>query len=244
MSLNEQMKDYFSKNEFKKIFDDEIKFKMILNLNEDTYSYLTNIKNLEKFSASLAAGLATAATGYFAWLASLGFGSKILLAVGLTSNPVGWIALAGISGAALMYGGKTLINKVDKNAYDKIPKFLNTPLDYLGQNLINILLPSAIKLSLHNGMLSKDNENILINEFSKFGYNKDFLISEINGILKIINNIDIKDTKNKLEVICKEVKGLKYNSIRNLSVNLFQDIYKNSNNPELLKEYTEIIKEL
>lgn len=244
MGINEDMKIYFHENEIKKMFDDEIKFKLKLNLSEDSYRYLSNVKNLEKFSASLAAGLATAATGYLAWLATLGFGGKILLAIGLASNPIGWYALAGVGGAALMYGGKTLIDKFDKEAHDKIPKFLNTPLDYLGQNLVNIVLPMVIKISTIDGKISEDDQNVIIEEFNKWGYDKDFLINEINKISSYLNNLNITDTKNKIEVICKEVNGLTYEHLKKVVQTTLEDIFEQKKDKTNFRELNKLIQTL
>ena len=242
MAINEDMKIYFQENKTKQLFDDEIKFKLKLDLSEESYVYLVNVKNLEKFSASLAAGLATAAGGYLAWLATLGLGGKILLAIGLASNPIGWYALAGIGGAALMYGGKTLIDKFDKEAHDKIPKFLNTPLDYLGQNLINLVLPIAIKISNIHGKISKDDENVIVEEFNKWGYDKDFLINEINIISTYIDNLNITDTKNKLEIICKEVDGLKYDHLKNIINSTLEDIFEQKKDKTNFREFNKLIQ--
>lgn len=244
MSLNEDMKNFFDDNEIKKIFDDEIKFKMKLNLKDNVYKYLLDAKNLEKFSASLAAGLAVAASGYLAWLATLGIGGKFLLIVGLGANPIGWWALAGFGGAALMYGGKTLIDKFDKEAHDKIPKFLNTPLDYLGQNLLNIILPITIKISMIHGKLTQEDETVIIEQFKNWGYNENYIKDEIKGIRSYIGELNIIDTKKKLQAICKKVDGLEFDALKGLVVETLEDIFSKKTDKTNFMEFTNQIKNL
>lgn len=244
MSLNEDMKNFFDNDEIKKIFDNEIKFKMKLNLKDSVYKYLLDAKNLEKFSASLAAGLAVAASGYLAWLGTLGIGGKLLVLVGLGANPIGWWALAGVGGAALMYGGKTLIDKFDKEAHEKIPKFLNTPLDYLGQNLVNIILPGAIKISMVNGRISQEDEIVIIEQFKNWGYSENYIKDEIKGIRSYIGELNIIDTKKKLQAICKEVDGLEYDILKALVVETLENIFSKKIDKTNFMEFTNQIKSL
>lgn len=226
MSLNQKMKDYFDKNKIETIFSNEQQFKLKLNLTDSTYQYLINVKNLEKFASSLAVGLASAAAVYATWLASLGFIAKAGLLLGLASNPIGWMVLSGAGGAILMYGGKTLIDKFDKEAHDKTPKFLNTPLDFLGQQLMNIILPIAVKLSMQNNTIDSKLEEEIIKEFKSWGYDESYLKGDLKAIKFMIDDLKIEKTKEKLQAICKEVEGLKYEHLKEIITESLYNTYE------------------
>lgn len=244
MELHENMKKFFENDELKKIFDDEIKFKLKLKLTDSVYKYLLDAKNLEKFAASLAAGLALAAGGYLAWLATVGISGQILVVLGLASNPIGWLALAGVGGVALMYGGKNLIDKFDKEAHYKTPKFLNTPLDYLGQNLINIILPIAIKISMVNGEITQEDEKVIIEQFKDWGYNENYIKEEITNIKNYITELNIVDTNKKFEAICNEVDGLEYKNLKVLVIETLDNVFSKKIDKSNYMEFTNQIKSL
>lgn len=176
MSLNNRMKDFFKTNEIKIVLDNRIIFKYKLNLSQDDYEYLNNAKNLHEFAEAFLAGAAGAGIVYGSFMASLGVLGQIGLGIGLISNPIGWMAIAGIGAGSLAYGARQMSKKADDKAYNKVPKYIKTPLDILGENLIDLFLPICIKIALVDGEFIKKEKEVIIDYLStQWGYNRNYI---------------------------------------------------------------------
>lgn len=240
MNINEEMKDFFVNDEIKVILDHPLVFKNKLQLSDNNYEYLNIAKNLDKYSASLLAALAGASIVYATFLANLGVIGTIGLYFGLLSNPIGWMALAGGTGAILMFGGKHIVDKVDKNLNHKIPKYINTPIDLLATTLLNYILPLAVKVSLIDNQLNKEEENCISQYFNlEWGYNNDYLNLMINQIVKNESKFEFDDLKKKLEAIVENTKGLQYNIMKSEITNILRKLC-DINNKEAQK-YSKMI---
>lgn len=238
MSLNDDMKDFFSNEKIEIILDNKMSFKHKLNIGEKDYKYLNNAKNLKEFTDILIGGLATAGLAYTGFLATLGTLGQIGLAVGLVSNPIGWIAIAGIGGAGLMYGSKKVLNKADKAAFDKIPKYISTPLDILADNLMNLFLPIVVKISLLDGKFDPEEKNAIISYLSiNWGYNSNYIEDRLNSTYKNQAKFNYAEIKKSLNIITKETNGLEYNDIKleitKIATEVINSVNKSTSRKEL-----------
>lgn len=230
MGLNEEMKDFFDNDEIKAVLDYPLVFKSKLQLSDSGYEYLNAAKNFDKYASSLFAGLATAAVGYAAFIASLSWFGGILVAAGILATPIGWIALAGGTGAVLMFGGKHLVEKFDKNLHHKIPKHLNVPINLLAITLLNYILPLAIKASLVDNKFKKEEGESIVQYFkSEWGYNNDYLNLMINQMVAIESTFELDDLKKKLEAIVKNTEGLEYDIMKNEIINVLKMVCEVNN---------------
>ena len=244
MGLHEDMKDFFEKQNIECVFSDEIEFKRKLNLSDKAMSDLLMAKDLDKYGSTLAAAMATGAVAYIAWLSSLGFIGQAAILVGLGSNPIGWIALAAGAGGLLMYGSKTAINKLDENAYERIPKYLNTPLDVLGTTLIAVILPIYLKLAINDKNIIKNSLDNIMEEFSNWGYDRNYLEQTINTFMKGLGELKIEDTKEKLQVIVKATDGLEYCTISDLITKSLENVFEKQDDKFNFRELSSISLEL
>jgi len=244
MNINEDMKAFFETKYIEKVFLDDLKFKRKLKIGEGAYSNLKTAKDLEKYGASLATGLAVAGSTYAVWLASLGILGQMGLAVGLVSNPIGWMVLAGGTGAVFMFGGKSLIDSIDKNAFEKTPKYLNTPIDLLGTTFFSILTPLLLKITSNNGTLSLENTDHIQNILLEFGYDKKYIEINLYNSIQVLNDLDITGVKEKIEAISKKTDGLEAHILLTVveeSLNRLFDKQGNKNNFRILNN---IMKQL
>lgn len=230
MGLNEEMKDFFANDEIEVVLDYPLVFKSKLQLSDSGYEYLNAAKNLDKYASSLFAGLATASVGYAAFIASLSWFGGILVAAGILATPIGWIALAGGAGATLMFGGKHLVEKIDKKISIKIPKHTNTPINLLATTLLNYILPLAIKVSLIDNEFKKEEGESIVQYFKfEWGYNNDYLNLMMSQMVAIESTFELDDLKKKLEAIVKNTKGLEYDTMKSEIITLLKMVCEVNN---------------
>ena len=244
MGLNEDMKSFFSEDNLTVVFSNEKKFITKLEINDNAYAKLKIAKDLEKYGASLATGLAVAGSTYAVWLTSLGILGQIGLAVGLVSNPIGWMALAGGTGAVLMFGGKSLINSVDKHAFEKTPKYLNTPIDLLGTTFFAILTPLLLKITTNNGTITLKNTDYIQNILLGFGYDKKYIETNLYNSIQVLHDLDIADVKEKLKAIAKETDGLEVHILLRIVEEALNGIFDKQENKDNFRVLNNIIKQL
>ena len=237
MGLNNSMKDFFKTNEIKIVLDNKISFKHKLNLNQDDYNYLNNAKNLHEFAEALIAGAAGAGIVYGGFMAGLGVLGQIGLGIGLISNPIGWMALAAGGAGAAAYGARQLSKKVDDKAYDKLPKYIKTPLDTLAENLINLFLPVCIKIALVDGNFTEEEKATIVNYLStQWGYNRNYIENKLEENYKIINKFEYSDVSKITKYISKETNGLEIQTINNEIIKIIRELINTNNNHRVEKE--------
>lgn len=215
MGLNDDMKDFFNNEKIEIILDNKLSFKHKLNIGEKDYKYLNNAKNLQEFTEILIGGLTAAGIAYGGFLVTLSTLGQIGLAIGFVSTPIGWITLAGLGGAGLMYGSKKVLKKADKASFDKIPKYISTPLDILADNLMNLFLPIVIKISLLDGKFDPEEKTAIISYLAiNWGYNRNYVKEKLDATYKNQSKFNYADIKKSLNIITKGTNGLDYNDIK------------------------------
>jgi len=237
MSLNNNMKDFFQTNKIKIVLDNNISFKHKLNLNQDDYNYLNNAKNLHEFTEALIAGAAGAGIVYGGFMASLGVLGQIGLGIGLISNPLGWMALAAGGAGAAAYGLRQLSKKADDKVYDKLPKYIKTPLDTLAENLINLFLPICIKIALIDGKFTEEEKNAIVNYLStQWGYNRNYIENKLEENYKIIDEFKYSDVSKIIKYISKETNGLETETIENEIIKIIKELINTNSIRRVEKE--------
>ena len=237
MGLNNSMKDFFKTNEIKIVLDNNISFKHKLNLSKDDYDYLNNAKNLHEFTEALIAGAAGAGVVYGGFMAGLGVLGQIGLSIGLISNPIGWMALAAGGASVAVYGARQLSKKADEKAYDKLPKYIKTPLDTLAENLINLFTPICIKIALIDGGFTEDEKKTIINYLStQWGYNRNYIENKLEENYKIIDKFEYSDVSEITKYISKETNGLEVETINNEIQNIIKELINAGNSHKADKE--------
>lgn len=148
---------------------DEIRFKLKLGIGSDAFSSMKYGKKLQELwdlggvaatGGGVAASSAVAST-FFAptgWLAAIGLG-------GAAVTPIGWVlAAATVSGAAY-YGVTRLFHGYAGDRVETIPKFINTPIDLLGANLVDLISPIAVRLAWIDGAYDPRERDAILGYF-------------------------------------------------------------------------------
>jgi uncharacterized protein (DUF697 family)/GTP-binding protein EngB required for normal cell division len=132
-----------------RVVAEPLKFKSKLAIGEDAFASLQTARLVGDLwqvgTAATAGGLAassSAVAGTFfggGWLAALGIGAAV--------TPVGWVVGAAVASGAACYGVLRLYRGYEGTRVQKVPAFINTPLDVLGAALFDLMASLAIRVA-------------------------------------------------------------------------------------------------
>lgn len=132
-----------------RVVAEPLKFKAKLAIGEDAFASLQTARLVGDLwqvgTAATAGGLAASssavATTFFGggWLAALGIGAAV--------TPVGWVVGAAVASGAACYGVLRLYRGYEGTRVQKVPAFINTPIDVLGAALFDMMASLAIRVA-------------------------------------------------------------------------------------------------
>lgn len=132
-----------------RVVAEPLKFKAKLDIGEDAFASLQAARLVGDLwqvgTAATAGGLAassSAVAGTFfggGWLAALGIGAAV--------TPVGWVVGAAVASGAACYGVLRLYRGYEHTRVQKVPAFINTPIDVLGAALFDLMASLAIRVA-------------------------------------------------------------------------------------------------
>lgn len=132
-----------------RVVAEPLKFKARLAIGEDAFASLQTARLVGDLwqvgTAATAGGLAASssavATTFFGggWLAALG--------IGAAATPVGWVVGAAVASGAACYGVLRLYRGYEGTRIQKVPAFINTPIDVLGAALFDLMASLAIRVA-------------------------------------------------------------------------------------------------
>lgn len=139
---------------------DPLRFKLKLAIGEDAYASLKTGKQLGLLwevsgAAATGGGLAASpivAGAFFApsgWLAAIGLG-------GAAATPVGWIVAAAMAMGGAYWGVTRALRSYHGARVDVIPRFINTPIDILAANLVDMLGALGLRLAAIDGEIAPE----------------------------------------------------------------------------------------
>ncbi len=143
-----------------------LKFKAKLAIGEDAFASLQAARMVGSLwqvgTAATAGGLAassSAVAGTFfggGWLAALGIGAAV--------TPVGWVVGAAVASGAACYGVLSLFRNYEGSRVQKVPTFINTPIDVLGAALFDMMGSLAVRVALEAEAVD-DSERAAITDY-------------------------------------------------------------------------------
>lgn len=226
-NINEELSDLFA--DTPSVIDDDFKFKTKLEIGDDHFTYLKGAKNLADFGGSILGGVGVGGIAATAWYSTLGVGGKLLLGVGLASQPVGWVVGAAALGATGIYGFKKAKDKFIKKAEDglvtKVPKFLNTPLDLLGLSIATLILPVSVKMAHADGNFCHMERSQILKYFTdEWGYNSEFIEKLMQAQESKMESFSYKDYAKTLKLVCKKTSEFKLSQVSDEILNFQREI--------------------
>ncbi len=133
-----------------RVVAEPLKFKAKLAIGEDAFTSLQSARLVGDLwqvgTVATAGGLAassSAVAGTFfggGWLATLGLGAAV--------TPVGWVLGAAVASGAACYGVLRLFRTYEGTRVQKVPAFINTPIDVLGAALFDLMASLAIRVAM------------------------------------------------------------------------------------------------
>jgi uncharacterized tellurite resistance protein B-like protein len=228
MSINDELSDFFT--DVQSVIDDDFRFKKKLAIGDDHFSYLRNAKNLSDVAESLLGGVGAGGIAATAYYTTLGLGGKILFAVGLGSNPVGWVAAgAAALGASGFYGYKkvkgTFFKKAEDELVTKVPKYLNTPIDLLGLSVATLVLPVSIKMAQADGNFCHMERSQILKYFiDEWGYNSEFIEALMQAQESQMSDFSYKSYAETLKLVCNKTSEFKLCQVSDEILNFQREI--------------------
>ena len=186
-------------NQLDHVVADTNKFKIKLAIGEDAYASLRTTKALQmiwdvKGAGAAGAGLAaspTVAATFF------GGGSTFLSALGLTSaaaTPVGWVVAAAVVSGGAYYGAMRWFGRYSESRVEAIPRFINTPIDFLGATLYDMMAGLALKVAEFDGKIDPAEREAIISYFGEeWGLSQDYAERALPLIESQVRERSLKD---------------------------------------------------
>lgn len=191
--MSESLDEFFSKVGDESVVQDPFRFKAKLKIGSAAFGVLSKAENLQDSMNILTGSAAGAALMGTAWFSGLGTLGTLGLSLGLVTTPIGWIAAAGVGGGAVVFGLQKLLKKAKKSAIDEVPRYINTPLDILAANLVNLMLPPMIFVSGVDSEHKDTERETILNYFvEEWGISRSFIQDRYNELILSGGHFDLK----------------------------------------------------
>jgi uncharacterized tellurite resistance protein B-like protein len=170
------------------VIADPLKFKRKLRIGEDAYAVLrlkNGLQGLWDAGGVAATGATVAAskvvaTTLFASTASGG----LLSALGLgaaAATPIGWVLAAAAASGGVYYGVSRVVRRQQATFVDTIPRFINTPIDLLGMQLLDLIGALALRVAKIDGAVAAEERATIQRHFiEEWGYSRDYVIAALD----------------------------------------------------------------
>jgi len=197
-------------DEPEEVIAQDLVFKSKLGIGEEAYKFLRLSKNLSTFIHPLLAGFAASGVAASSVVAgalfpATGFGSA-LAAIGLGAGavtPIGWVVGAGFAIGGIYFRVRKLHNNRKDKMVDVIPKYINTPLDLIGEALLRLMLPLSLKIASADGQIIDSEVEAIADHYEKdWGYSRDFVIKTTEEIKEDVENISYEEFAKSLSDYC------------------------------------------
>ena len=207
-------------------------FKGRLGIGEEAYKFLKLSKNLSTFihpllaggtasgaaASSVVAGALFPATGFGSALAAIGIGAGAV-------TPIGWVVGAGLAAGGAYFGVRKLLGSTKAKMVDVIPKHINTPLDFIGEDLLHFLLPLGLKIASADGRIIDSEVKAIADHYEKdWGYSRDFVIKTIEAMKEDIEGISYEELANSLSDYCDKNNDCDRETIANFLLDHLEEI--------------------
>jgi uncharacterized protein (DUF697 family)/uncharacterized tellurite resistance protein B-like protein len=164
-----------------RVVADPLRFKSKLSIGDEAYATLKATRVLgdvwQVGTAAAAGGAvagssAVAGTFFGGWLTALGVATAI--------TPAGWVIGAAAASGAACYGVLQLFRRYESSRVVKVPAFINTPIDFLGASLFDLMATLAIRVAQEAGDLDAD-ERASIREYfvEEWGFDPDYVAAAL-----------------------------------------------------------------
>ena len=184
-------------DELECVIDDTLKFKRKLRIGEEAYTLLRAKNGLQSLwdvggvvttAGSVAASPLIAST-FFAssagWLSVIG--------IGTAATPIGWVIAAAVATGGAYYGVTRLVKKQTGGMVDTIPKFINTPIDLLGMQLLDLMGALAVRVAAIDGKIAASERKTIERHFiDDWGYAPGYVRPALALLIQNVGDASLK----------------------------------------------------
>lgn len=189
-------------SEVDRVVADPLRFKLKLGIGEDAYASLRIKKNLTNLWDLVGWGGTGATVAASPMVASAFFvpkGFMALLGFGAAVTPIAWVVAAAVTSAGAYYGVTRLFGGYEGSRVDKIPKFINTPLDVLGAALFDLMGGLAIRLANIDGQVDERETRAIVDYFvGEWGFDSAYVDQALAVLRANISMTSFKDLSRNL----------------------------------------------
>ena len=211
--MSDSIDDFFADVGQQSVVQDPFRFKARLRIGAEAFTVLSKAENLKDFVNLFSGSVAAAGVAGATWYGGLGTLGSIGLSIGLVSTPIGWLAAAGVAGGAAVFGLNRLIKKAKKGAVDEVPKYVNTPLDVLATNMVNLMLPPMVYISGADGTYDEREREIVIRHFVEgWGISQSFIEAQYDFLVADGGQFDVEAWSEAIGQL-SESKDISYEEI-------------------------------
>jgi len=153
-----------------RVVADDLRFRLRLGIGEDAYRAIRYGKALQRLwdvGGVAATGAAAAKSSVVAATFFGGSGLLGLIGLGTATTPLGWVIAAGVASAGAYWGVLRLVGSYGQSRVQKIPEFLNSPVDWLGATLVDMIGTVAMKLAAVQGAADAPATALVATHFSR-----------------------------------------------------------------------------
>mgnify|MGYP003575813124 CR=1 FL=1 len=189
-------------SEIDRVVADPLRFKLKLGIGEDAYASLRikkNITNLWDLVSWGGTGATVAASPMVASAFFVPKGFMALIGFGTAVTPIGWVVAAAVTSAGAYYGVTRLFGGYEGSRVNKIPKFINTPLDVLGAALFDLMGGLAIRVANIDGQIDDRETQAIVDYFvGEWGFDSVYVDRALAVLRSNISMASIKDMSRNL----------------------------------------------
>lgn len=181
-----------------KVLANEERFKLKLGSGREAFASIKAgdlIGRLTQVSSAAGTGAGFA----FAVTAPSTLWGSLLVAVGMTSNPIGWIVGAAVASGGVYYGVSHLFKTYSSTRVDEVPRFLNTGLDVLASTTLDLLGSLALKIAAIDGHIDTSERDAMEEYFvEEWGYDPDYLQHALDVLQQNIDKSRLSEMANSI----------------------------------------------
>jgi hypothetical protein len=188
LEANAQSADHFA-DDLDCVISDPLKFKRKLRIGEDAYATLRlkqgvqslwDVSGVAMTGATLAASKIVAGTLF---ASSAGLFSAIGIGAA-AATPVGWVVAAAVATGGAYYGVTRLVRTRIGDMVDTIPRFINTPIDLLGMQLLDLIGALAVRVASIDGTIASTERSVIERHFvDEWGYDPEYTARALDVLI-------------------------------------------------------------
>lgn len=199
-TIDKELESFFeSSNKQEKVVADPERFKEKNGQVGIPFNKLETAKDISNLTSIILSGMGVSGITAIGWISSLSVMAKLGLALSLISTPWGLFAIAGLSGAGLVWMANKALRSVDNKAYKKIPAFINSPLDLLGDQIYKNFSESIICVIGNESYSANESRKWIIEYFENcWGFDNHYLTTFYSELQKDKLKPDIDSLAAKL----------------------------------------------